>query len=413
MDGLAWRPGHIHEIGSLCPQIPEFGDPYDPDAYARRVAGRDHLIQLGTVDGEVAGFKIGYALSSAEFYSWLGGVLPWARGRGLAQYLLEVQEALVVARGYSLIRVKSRNQFPAMMRLLLRNGYQISGCEDVGEGLSAHRIHFEKSIAHSGSASELAVVEGQSAKVVLGRRTVTRIPKSAAAAARLRQTARATQLLANHLPVPISQPRLVESADVPGGLLSTEPRLRGEPLTRGRFDALTSTAQDQLISALLEAMRALHRVPLEVARTAGLPEMDGARHWQDVFAQAEPLMVPRLQRHQVDAVAERFREFEQTCRLAPRAVRHGDFGGSNLLVEGSELTGIVDFEQIAVGDPAYDLASLCTVGVKMAEAVRASVDETAARRMDFYQFTFAVQEALWAAESGDLETLDRAIAAYA
>ncbi len=44
--------------------------------------------------------------------------------------LLEAQEEWVAEQGYKTLKVKSRNQFPAMLRLLLRNGYLIEKFEE-------------------------------------------------------------------------------------------------------------------------------------------------------------------------------------------------------------------------------------------------------------------------------------------
>ena len=96
-------------------------------------------------DDVLLGFKIGYALDQRTFYSWFGGVSPLARNKGVAQAQLEAQEAWVQKQGYEQLKVKSRNQFPAMLRLLLRNGYLIEKLEEK-EDINAHRIHFLKQI---------------------------------------------------------------------------------------------------------------------------------------------------------------------------------------------------------------------------------------------------------------------------
>ncbi len=91
------------------------------------------------------GFKIGYELDENTFYSWFGGVLPIARNKGVAQAQLDIQEQWVKQQGYQQLKVKSRNLFPAMLRLLLKNGYLIEKLEEK-EDINAHRIHFLKQI---------------------------------------------------------------------------------------------------------------------------------------------------------------------------------------------------------------------------------------------------------------------------
>ncbi|WP_139248268.1 GNAT family N-acetyltransferase [Janthinobacterium lividum] len=76
-------------------------------------------------------------------YSWLGGVLPAHRKSGLAQRVLEAQEAWASAHGFAAVTVKSMNRYPAMLRLLIRNGYQIRLVEHFGD-TARERIHFIK-----------------------------------------------------------------------------------------------------------------------------------------------------------------------------------------------------------------------------------------------------------------------------
>lgn len=72
-------------------------------------------------------------------------MLPAHRKSGLAQRLLEAQEAWASAHGFAAITVKSMNRYPAMLRLLIRNGYQIRLVEHFGDP-ARERIHFIKSL---------------------------------------------------------------------------------------------------------------------------------------------------------------------------------------------------------------------------------------------------------------------------
>ncbi|TON38836.1 GNAT family N-acetyltransferase, partial [Vibrio parahaemolyticus] len=100
------------------------------DSMSQRLGDKNSLILVAEKNGAIVGFKIGYELDEDTFYSWFGGVAPQARNEGVAQMLLEAQEEWVAEQGYKTLKVKSRNQFPAMLRLLLRNGYLIEKFEE-------------------------------------------------------------------------------------------------------------------------------------------------------------------------------------------------------------------------------------------------------------------------------------------
>ncbi|MFA0097317.1 GNAT family N-acetyltransferase [Vibrio splendidus] len=139
------RKGSLEEVVSVVEQIAEFARKESVASLSERLAGKTSLILVAEEAGVLLGFKIGYELDENTFYSWFGGVLPIARNKGVAQAQLDIQEQWVKQQGYQQLKVKSRNQFPAMLRLLLRNGYLIEKFEEK-EDINAHRIHFLKQI---------------------------------------------------------------------------------------------------------------------------------------------------------------------------------------------------------------------------------------------------------------------------
>jgi len=139
------REGSLEEVVSVVEQITEFARKESVASLSERLAGKTSLILVAEEAGVLLGFKIGYELDENTFYSWFGGVSPLARNKGVAQAQLDIQEQWVKQQGYQQLKVKSRNLFPAMLRLLLKNGYLIEKLEEK-EDINAHRIHFLKQI---------------------------------------------------------------------------------------------------------------------------------------------------------------------------------------------------------------------------------------------------------------------------
>jgi predicted GNAT superfamily acetyltransferase len=108
--------------------VPEF-EPHaaiDAAEFERRLSNDSALILIAYDDGAAAGFKVGYdRYRDGSWYSWLGGVVPAFRGRGIANALLEYQEAWARSAGYRRIYVKTRNRFGAMRAILASTGYQM------------------------------------------------------------------------------------------------------------------------------------------------------------------------------------------------------------------------------------------------------------------------------------------------
>ncbi|MCC5885829.1 MAG: GNAT family N-acetyltransferase [Gammaproteobacteria bacterium] len=133
-DSLRIIRGSPAEAWRLAGQIAEFGgeaETHGLEIYRRRLAGSSALVLIATVGDRPVGFKAGYdRFQDGSWYSWMGGVLePW-RGQGIAQRLLEAQEAWVARQGYRLLYVKTRNQHKRMIAFLAVNGYDILRLEE-------------------------------------------------------------------------------------------------------------------------------------------------------------------------------------------------------------------------------------------------------------------------------------------
>ncbi|TMO44526.1 MULTISPECIES: GNAT family N-acetyltransferase [unclassified Pseudoalteromonas] len=126
------KPASLDDLLLVDSQIPEFDGRNTLGKLQARIAGVEYLILVAFIDNEPVAYKLGYALDSNTFYSWLGAVAPKCRGKGIAQALLNAQETWVQEHNYRAIKVKSMNRFPAMLSMLIKNSYAIVGYEDRG-----------------------------------------------------------------------------------------------------------------------------------------------------------------------------------------------------------------------------------------------------------------------------------------
>jgi len=118
-------------------------DDYKLDFFKNRIRQKEDLIIiLCSQHSQLLGFKIGYRYNDTTFYSWVGGVLPENRKKGIAKKLGQLQEQRVKEKGYQKLRTKSMNRFKPMMILNLKNGFDIKSMytNDVGQT----KIVFEK-----------------------------------------------------------------------------------------------------------------------------------------------------------------------------------------------------------------------------------------------------------------------------
>lgn len=145
---IDYRIGTLEDVLMIDAKIPEFAHQRSTpkntlDTLAERLSHKRYLLLVAVNGHEPVAYKLGYALSDRAFYSWLGAVMPAHRRQGIAAELRRRQERWAIEQGFSQICVKSMNRFPAMLQLLIRSGYSISGYEDGGTPESS-KVLFSK-----------------------------------------------------------------------------------------------------------------------------------------------------------------------------------------------------------------------------------------------------------------------------
>jgi len=152
--------------------------------------------------------------------------------------------------------------------------------------------------------------------------------------ASLAREAAVLHLLAARLPCPVPVPELVDEAE---GVLGHR-WLPGEPL-------LGRPAPPGLAATLGRVLRRLHDVDVAGLAELGLPE-----EGHDLSVFADDLTGPGP----LVATVRR-----TVLEPGPhRVLVHGDLGAEHLLVDGGRLSGVVDWSDAAVSDPAVDFGRL-------------------------------------------------------
>lgn len=191
----------------------------------------------------------------------------------------------------------------------------------------------------------------------LGRHMLVRLPSAEAYAAQLERERRWLPVLAPHLSQPIPEP-LAVGAPCFGypWRWSIYRWLEGDTALPERIGNLDEFARD-----LSVFLRSLHAVSTQGGPAAG----------PDTFHRGGSLAVYDGETRQAIAALEPRLNIEAATgtwktALASRWMRepvwvHGDMGVGNLLVRDGRLSGVIDFGQSCVGDPACDLALAWTL----------------------------------------------------
>jgi GNAT superfamily N-acetyltransferase len=105
--------------------------PDDWSNFTEKLEGRRSLSAHVALDGEgrLIGLKLGYERNRGVFNSWMGGVAPEARGKGIAATLMKAQHAWAKGAGFRGVETATRQPNQAMAILNLKAGFVVAGLD--------------------------------------------------------------------------------------------------------------------------------------------------------------------------------------------------------------------------------------------------------------------------------------------
>lgn len=235
---------------------------------------------------------------------------------------------------------------------------------------------------------------GSSSLVAITEHHAVRISRDVHAATHLERS----QSLVDSLPaLPFDVPRSLGGLVTADGLVAVATqRLMGKPHPYGSGDP-------QRLKALLDAIHAIDSKPF-MHLLAPRRSYAGGDQWYEVMVQD---VIPRLPvairdaaRRAVDALA--------ALPADQLVFSHGDLAGGNVLWNGHDVSGVLDWDLASLDDPAEDIASLAVWhGWDLVEALATPEEQV---RADVIRRTFPLQVVASATIRGrPQEEIDRAI----
>lgn len=242
----------------------------------------------------------------------------------------------------------------------------------------------------------------ESVAVVVNDALIFRFPKLASAQKGLRTEIRLLPELAKYLPLPIPQFQYI--GDPPGQHVPFA--FVGYPMIKGESQEDWPSAmweQDWWKSTAGEFLTALHAFPVErarelevsnlnqVSKLTGTLIMPAPSDWRDMINQfyqqtcqmVFPLIPDYYLQNELTAQFESFLADQRHFQFEPTLI-HADFSEDHIIVnfEEQKINGIIDFGDVAIGDPAMDVWPI------LIPYYKGKVDETFALRHTFYQQIF-------------------------
>lgn len=216
-----------------------------------------------------------------------------------------------------------------------------------------------------------------------------RFPQREECAGPLRKEARLLAAIAGTLPLAVPRPELVSEGCASFALpFFAYRRLAGEPLEDARLDAQAMEAIGRQLGGFLSALRGF---PAERADPLGVPIYSvetWRQEFRDIRARCDReagALLSSEERRAVEAFWARYFDDERYFRWTPALV-HRDLGLAHILVdERGAVTGVIDFGDACVGDPAFDFGGLASLQGAALAAYGPPDDGTLAERAEIYR----------------------------
>lgn len=184
------------------------------------------------------------------------------------------------------------------------------------------------------------------------------------------------------------------------------PPIPGESLSYQIFIELSRDQQRSIAHEVARVLNEVHQFSLTEARAIGIPEDDP---W---YVEVQHFLFQYIRLVKQNSLSEAERAYGDTVALEiartdltasiPRCVIHADIEPPHILVEDGRYTGVIDFGDVLIGDPACDFGWLWELGETFVDDVLEvyhNPSDDLKRRGFYYWFGRASRHMQWGVHS--------------
>jgi len=164
----------------------------------------------------------------------------------------------------------------------------------------------------------------------------------------------------------------------------------GRPLTKEIYRGLTVGLKKSVWEQMVIFLRELHDCPVDMDKDLGVKKYDGVDEWKEVLVQLEEVVFPVVGEDIKRAVSRRFEDFFEltaNCEILYTVI-HGDFAPEHIWLGDRGEIGVIDFADMHIYDPAYDLRVEYCYGQEFLDYFygKYDADDNFEVRRSFYEF---------------------------
>lgn len=166
--------------------------------------------------------------------------------------------------------------------------------------------------------------------------------------------------------LPVTVPQLILHADENGLPYVTYNFIPGIQFKKIVSDTYSKEELRRIANQIGGFLDKLHSFSIEKARELGVKQVESLETWKNRLGKIRQTVFPHISKAEQDWAISIFNNFFGTLKAnqMPLTVIHSDIMPEHIIVnpETHDLSGIIDFGDVEIGDPAYDFAFLAKYG---------------------------------------------------
>lgn len=157
------------------------------------------------------------------------------------------------------------------------------------------------------------------------------------------------------LPLPVPRPTYHAPRGCPP--FTTHDKIVGEALTLNDWAKMPDETREKLADDLASFLRVLHSLSVDAAQACGVAQLDSAERARNLREEAAEKILEFLEpltRRRLDETLARWSQAPHESQVP--VLLHADIAPGHLLFDppAGNLTGVIDFGDIVIGEPARD-----------------------------------------------------------
>jgi aminoglycoside 2''-phosphotransferase len=152
--------------------------------------------------------------------------------------------------------------------------------------------------------------------------------------------------------------------------------IKGKEMIPSGLKRLSEKKKKHIASQLGEFLSVLHEIPVSYSKKAGLKEEKDGYWWsrqrcKKIIRKMRKLLFPKLTKREAQWIEKRYEEYFGCSFDFETVILHGDLSEEHILYnpQKGKITGIIDFADSEIGDPAFDFAFLWQYGEEFVDDV--------------------------------------------